>query len=255
LKQPSLEKSNSKKSAILIARQQGGIGDLLMLTPTIRAIKEQNPDTLLIVSTTGDYSSGVLLDILTHNPYIDKIVGVQDLINYNFLKVYNFGTSEEVVIESDPAHPTGNRIDIFAEMAEVELKDKQTIYVVTDEEKKWAKEWIHKNIYKSGYHGSEEKKLVGIHVHTMSTKRNWPEEKLMLLAFQIVNTWSDTSVLLFCEGSTTGIFKDYPNIYTIFGLPISQVAALMDECEIFVAPDSGLLHLAGALKKKTIAKK
>jgi len=243
---PSLE-SNPKKLAILIARQQGGLGDILMLTPTIRAIKEQNPNIPIVMSTSGQYGNNVLVEVLKNNSYIDKIISVKDLIDYDFQKVYNFGTSQEVFIESDSKHSTGNRIDIFAEMAGIELKDKQTVYAITDEEKEWAKKWIIEAI------PSERRKLIGIQAHSLATKRNWPEEKLQLLSFLIVNTWYDASVLLFCE-SLEGInFKNYPNIYIISGFPIRQVAALMNECEVFVAPDSGLLHLAGALQKKTVA--
>lgn len=86
----------------------------------------------------------------------------------------------------------------------------------------------------------------------MSPRRNWPEEKTRLTAFLTVSTWPTTSVILFYDGITEIKFKKYPNIYPIAGMPIRHVAALMNECEVFVGPDSGLLHLAGALKKKIV---
>ena len=225
--------------AILISRQCGGIGDMLMLTPTIRAIKESNPDIPLIVCTSPRYGvTGVLFDLLKNNPYVDKTISVEELIDYDFKKFYNFGTGAECGIEAETDR---NRIDIFAELGGVELKDKQTVYVVTDREKEWARKWIP--------HG---KKLIGIQIHTSTAKRNWPEQKSLLLAHKVVDTWKDTAVLLFYEGLIEVKTEPYPNIYTVIGLPIRLVAALINECQVLIAPDSGLLHIAGALKVKTI---
>jgi ADP-heptose:LPS heptosyltransferase len=230
--------------AILVSRQLGGIGDLLMLTPTICQIKQENPAIPLIVCTTSRYGAkGVLFDILRYNPYVDKTIGVNELINYNFKKFYNFGSGKEVQIETETSK---NRIDIFAELGEVELKDKQTVYIVSGIEKQWAKKWIEEKI------PSSRRKLIGIQVHTSTAKRNWPNEKSLLLAFQIVNTWKDTSVLLFHEGLVSNE-SVYNNIYSIVKHPIRRVAALINECDGFVALDSGLLHIAGALQKKTVA--
>jgi|GEM_PF-2259759 ADP-heptose:LPS heptosyltransferase len=231
--------------AILISRQTGGIGDMLMITPSIKAIKEANPDTPIILSTSSAYGGGrgVLIDILKYNPYIDKVISVDKIEEYDFKKTYDFGSGREVAIE---ARTNENRIDIFARLAELELKDKQTIYVVSESEKQWAKKWITDRI------PPERRKLIGIQVHTTTAKRNWPEEKSLLLAFQIANTWKDTSILLFYEGLTEIKSSTYVNIYPIVRLPIRWVAALINECEIFVSPDSGLLHIAGALKKKTL---
>ena len=227
---------------ILISRQTGGIGDILCLTPTIRAIKEKYHSSVIVCTTLG-YSNSALFDILNHNPWIDKVISVNELSDYKFKKFYNFGTGKELEIE---AKTGANRIDIFAELANIKLVDKQTIYVITNKEKTWAKAWIKEKI------SSEKRRLIGIQVRTTSNKRDWGEEKALLLAFQIVNTWKDTSVLLFYEGLISERPKDYPNIHCIVGFPLYTVASLMNECECFVAPDSGLLHLAGALKTKIV---
>lgn len=234
-------KTDSK--SILVSRQTGGIGDVLMLTPTIRAIKKAHPETPLIVCTTSGYLNGVLFEILKHNPWIDKVISVNELFDYKFKKVYNFGTGKEMEIEAKTGR---NRIDIFAELAGIKLRDKQTVYVVTNAEKKWVKTWLKEKIPR------ERKCIIGIQVHTTTNKRDWGAEKSLLLAFQIVNTWKDTSVLLFYEGPISERPPDYPNIHCIVGFPIRTVAALINECNCFVAPDSGLLHLAGALKVKIV---
>ena len=234
--------------AILVSRNSGGLGDILMITPTVRAIKEQNPNIPLIFCTTSGYGrGGILFEAIKYNPYIDKAISVNDLSKYSFQKVYNFNTGKEIEMEVNPNHPTlGNRIDIFAELAGVELKDKTPIYTVIEEEKVWAKKWIKDNV-KPG-----REKIICIQAKTTASKRDWPEEKILLLAFTLVNTLEDVSILLFYDGFIEKSLTSYPNIYPIIGMPIRQVAALFNESEAVVVPDSGLLHIAGALRKKGV---
>ena len=92
-----------KKRAILVTRLSGGIGDLIMITPAIRQIKKENPNTPFIVNTTKQYGArGVLFDVLKHNPYIDAIIESSELINYDFKKIYNFNTQQEISLETTP---------------------------------------------------------------------------------------------------------------------------------------------------------
>ena len=233
------------QEAILISRNSGGIGDLLMLTPTLRQIRKENPNKQIILCTTENYQRGVLFDVVRHNPDIDKVVPTTELQNYRFTKVYNFNTAREVAMETN-FHPTGNRIDIFAELANLELDDKQTVYVVTPAEKEWAKDWIKKNI------NTKRRRLIGIQVSATTMRRTWPAEKQGLLAFRIIGKYPDTTILFFSEG-TPAETEVYPNFIPIGGMPLRWTAALINECELMVVPDSGLMHLAGALKKRMIA--
>ena len=235
-----------KIPAILVSRQTGGIGDILMITPTVRAIKQANPNIPLIFCTTDMYGGGkgTLFDILKYNPYIDKVITNQELINYTFKRIYNFGTGQE--IEQELSGNKKNRIDIFADLAGIELVDKSTVYTLHGSEMEWASNWIKKNV------STDRRFLFGIQVNSTTPKRDWPEEKISLLVFTILNSWLDSSVLLFYEGLVSTSRLSYPNIYNIVGMPIRWVAALLNECQAIVVPDSGLLHIAGALRKKMV---
>jgi ADP-heptose:LPS heptosyltransferase len=182
---------------------------------------------------------------MRHNPDIDKAIPTTELQNYRFTKVYNFNTAREVAMETN-FHPTGNRIDIFAELANLELDNKQTVYVVTPAEKEWARDWIKKNI------DPKRRRLIGIQVSATTMRRTWPAEKQGLLAFRIIGKYPDTTILFFSEGTPVET-EVYPNFIPIGGMPLRWTAALINECELMVVPDSGLMHLAGALKKRMIA--
>ena len=242
------KKEIKKPQANLLIRNTGGIGDMLMLTPVMRTIKEQSPNLPLIVCTTQKYGAfGTLFDILKNNPYVDKVITSNDLLSYDFKTVYNFDSQQELGIEIDANNPfESHRVDIFLNIANLKTENKKTVYNVTPAEQEWAREWIQKNI------NPKKRCLIGIQVQATTTKRSWTEEKNLLLAFKILNTWADTSVLFFYEGLIERNPVIYPNIHYLIGYPIRRVAALINECSTMVVPDSGLLHIAGALNKKMI---
>ena len=210
---PKDNKPKEKIKAILVSRTNGGIGDMLMITPAIRQIKKENPNTPLIVNTTRQYGvRGVLFDVLKHNPYIDATVESSELINYDFKKIYNFNTGQEIILETDPNYYTSNRINIFLDLAKLKTDNYKPVYVVTEGEKEWAKKWILKNV------DPHRKTLIGIQIHTSTSKRSWAEEKCILLALSLVNRWNDISVLLFWEGLTKVSTPDYHHTYNLVGM-------------------------------------
>jgi hypothetical protein len=57
---------------------------------------------------------------------------------------------------------------------------------------------------------------------------------------------------LYCCGAEDEII-DHPRVTAYNSLPIQETASLIQQCELFVSNDSGLMHLAAALRKKQIA--
>lgn len=232
-----------KERAILISRNTGGIGDLLMITPVIHQVKKNNPDIPIIVCTTPHYNRGVLFDVLRNNPDIYKIITVNELLDYEFVKSYNFNTQEELKYEKPGM--IKNRIDTFSEIAGIEIEDKNPVYVVSPQEKIWADKWVNENI------PEDRRRIIGMQTSSTTARRNWPMEKQMLFALTVTNRWP-VSVLFFNDGVVDLDPTKFPNIHKLV-LPFRQAASLINKCEILILPDSGLLHLAGALKKRTIA--
>ena len=59
----------SDRPIICIKRRLGGIGDVIMTTPLLKAMKKLLPNCHLIYATDIAYSNGALADIINHNPY------------------------------------------------------------------------------------------------------------------------------------------------------------------------------------------
>ena len=57
---------------------------------------------------------------------------------------------------------------------------------------------------------------------------------------------------LYCCGTEDEILR-HPHITAYNALPIQETAALIQQCDLFVSNDSGLMHLAAALLKKQVA--
>ena len=92
---------------ICIQRKLGGLGDVLMTTPTVRAIRQEYPNCIITYATDP-----TLFKVLENNPDIDKIVdfGTIDPGSYDY-----FADVTSVCPPYEKtSNPPINRIDLFA---------------------------------------------------------------------------------------------------------------------------------------------
>lgn len=234
--------SAGEKLKICIARSLGGIGDVLMTTPTVRAIKTRFPNSELTYATDPKYANGGLIEILENNPYIDKVVPFNQ-ISRNMFHLYADLTSVGVARER-MNYPPVNRIDLFAEFVGIDLFDPTPVYVPTREEQLWARQKIQK------WTGGETKKVITIHISSVDNRRNWPIQNFIELVGKITSSYEDVFVIIFDQHKKGGWGIKNTKVANNFG--IRQVAALIDASQLFIGPDSGLMHIAGALEKHMI---
>ena len=119
---------------ICIQRRLGGIGDVLMTTPILKAIKTLIPRCHLVYATDLDYSKGALAQVIQHNPYVNKLISNAEIRegSYDYaVDITSTGLSRE---RSGTIPP--NRIDMFAEEVGVEVSsDPVPVYIVTKKER------------------------------------------------------------------------------------------------------------------------
>ena len=111
----------------------GGLGDALLATPAIKALKQKYPERRLNVFCLNRHR-----DIFLKNPYVDAVKGVTfrssplawilTHINRLELKSINYSFLDPLINYSK------NIIEIIAEILEVELTDKQMQLFLTDQE-------------------------------------------------------------------------------------------------------------------------
>jgi len=236
--------------SICIKRSLGGIGDILMSTPALRAIKHQWPNCKLTYATDFAYMDGGLKLLLENNPFIDELIAYQVI----GAKDYDIVTDiTGVCIGQEKIQPGGtivpNRIDLFAGAIGVSLNATGYVptYIVKNEEIEFAKEKLKE------FRVNKKHILIGIQPRASCFARSWPLNKVI----ELVNILGkDGRFKCFIFDSKHGFGQketwNFPNVVSLSDYNIRATAAMMNEMDIIVTPDSGLMHLAGALNKKSV---
>jgi len=103
--------------------------------------------------------------------------------------------------------------------------------------------------------------IVGMHPGSFErgSGRRWPIERFITLS-EILNEEYSAKTLLFLGPSEKYLIEKVSRkdlmahkIFLVKDLPIKKVAALIKRCQLFVSNDSGLMHLAAAMRVPVVA--
>lgn len=232
------------RARICIRRSLGGLGDIIMATPIARGAKKKYPNCHLTYAMPTEYAGGDLVALLEHIPYIDEVIDYS-LVNRNdydtYVDITRTGLSDEKTGTIPP-----NRIDLFANAAGIPLFGNPTpIYVMTEDERAWGENFVKEVIGKKKYKG-----LISLHLGSRDPKRSWPHHRVR----EFVKTAKDAGyfTFLFEWGAAADDWR-LAGSKTVFDYKIRQAAAVLEATDVLVCPDSMMLHLAGALSKKTVS--
>jgi len=231
---------------VCIKRRLGGIGDVLMTTPITKALKMLIPRCHLVYATDLQYAQGALGQVIEHNPYVDELTNAAHIVDGEYDYIVDI-TTTGLDREKSGAIPP-NRIDMFAEAVGVDVaSDPLPVYIIKEEEREWANKEIEQLIGPR----TDDTKIIAIQARSNDARRTWPLESVEELAHILAQ--NDMHVFLFDWGHTVERWKEVnPNLHYILDTELPQVAALIEQCDVVVCPDSAILHLAGALQKKIV---
>ncbi len=227
--------SSKGKEHVLIWRNVGGMGDILMQSAIARELKKQNPHSHIVYQVPEKY-----LSIPKHNPYVDEA----QIVEVPFVK----GAYDRTIKLSNPCPAsvyelvkkdiTKSRTDLFLEASGIKkAEDKSLCYQVRIEEKKWAAEFLKGN-------KAENKIKIGFELRSIEDRRDWVRWKE--LADLIYRDIKDVQIFIF-DHDIPMAWKD-KRVINVCGYPLEDVAAIIETLDLIIGPDSGLLHLAGALQ-------
>lgn len=219
-------RSTAKK--ILVA---GGIGmgDAIMLTPVLRDLKKRFPVAELHIACFAKYR-----DALFNLPYIDGFMPWplpnEEADQYDGI----------VFLEGFGQHPmarTHHQSEVFAEICGVKLTDKRCDYLPTPAERDAAIETFPR---------IAGRKRMGLQVQASHRCRTYPADQMRdLMQISIKDGWE-----VYLMGAPNefackpmGHMHDLREKAPAF----RDSAAFLLTCDIFVGPDSGFLHVAGAM--------
>ena len=236
--------SKEEDIKVRIDRKLGGIGDVLFTSVVTRAIKETYPNSRIVYGINTDYYKGTLKTLVEHNPYVDKIIDCEEPDS----EIFDFKldlTSPAMHYESThQPNIKKSRIECHLAYSRIFTENRIPVYHVRSEEHDEAVRWLKKRKYK-------DQVLVGIELRCNAKQRDWPIEYFKSLVDMILKDRKDVKIILFDHLDDKAWKQN--NVYGCIGEEFTLVAGLMEICDYFIALDSGLLHLAGALEVPLIA--
>lgn len=226
---------------ICIYRGCGGIGDIIMCTPLLQAIKETYPQCHLTFAIDTKTGGDTYYNIVKNNPYIDEIISAHTIKRDNY---HLFKDISSVCLQYENSGlPWINRIDIFANACGFKLKDPKTYYKIEDDERTWAKGLIDKITMnkRSSY------KLVMFHTASFDHKRSWPIHKYTELISYLNAKRNDVFYLVNDFQRLNPYWDKMKNVYDISPYRLRELSAITEQMDCFVGPDSGPMHIAGTV--------
>jgi ADP-heptose:LPS heptosyltransferase len=238
-----LEFLEAKNVRVCIQRSCGGLGDILMCTPLFQAIKEEYPAVELTFAIDMKSAGDSYYQLVKNNPYVDKVISSKD-VNRDHYHLFKDISSVCLAYENSGL-PWINRIDIFANACGFKLKDPVVYYKVEDSERLWANGFIAKALNGTP---RKDKKLVMLHTASYDVKRTWPIKKYTEFITAVNEKRSDVLYFVNDFQRLNPYWSSVKNVIDVSQFKIREIAALTEQMDLFVGPDSGPMHIAGALK-------
>jgi ADP-heptose:LPS heptosyltransferase len=235
------EGRQKKNKSILITRAMGGIGDFLMMTPGIHALKKKHPGKEIHLAIPKRY-----FPLFYENEDV-KLVEIESdfFSHFGYSKWYNFTDCPAARGESRkvPKVKRG-RIELFARSLGVrglklKLMKEKPKYFITDDEKDFANIFW-EELKLTGH------KVIGIQLKADESYRNYP------LMEQLVEKISHKYKVLLFDAEKIERF-DFENVIKIDSFSLRKAFALAHKCDVIIAPDSSFVHFAAAFDKPTVA--
>lgn len=232
---------------ILLVFRTGGIGDLLFATPGIKWIKENMPNSRIIMC------AGVAhIDCLKENPYIDELYSMPFALD--IVKKADYHLMFQDIIESNPKALTHNAYDLFLDAFGIDynslsIEKKQPVIELLETELAWGQRIMNK-LY------ANDDIRIGIQLETSTAIRTFPPDKMMA----VIKVLLDSGLRVFLFGGYRQEYiieaikarlasnvNDLSLICTLdYSKSLRQSIILAKFMDIFISPDSAFIHVAGA---------
>ena len=226
------------KKTILVWRNTGGLGDIVMHSVIARRLKEKYPRSYIIYQVPEEY-----MVIPQHNPYVDKVQVVESpFIDGGFDITVKLSNPCPAAVYESIKEPNimKHRIDLFLEAAGLDGGDRRLIYWVEDDEKRKAEEFL-----------KEKKALEGIKIgfelRSAENRRDWKDWRK--LAELIKKEIKNSKIFIF-DHDPKSAWKN--GAINVCGWKIEDMTPIVQKLDLLICPDSGLTHLAGALGTKIL---
>lgn len=229
----SLSNYYNKRNKIIIVRETGGVGDILMHRMIFQNIKDLIPESHLTFSCPKIY-----YPLVQDNPYLDDFVD-KNYFNAADYAVYYNTTSACTRYESSIA-PKSNlhRSDIWALRCGIKLIKHDMNFILTNEEQEEANKELNNLRNRDG-------KIVLISPTSAMIVKNLLDSQLSCLIEEIINK---KMCPIGIHIKNIPIFEKY-NVPQILNINFRKWLAIINKVDYVISVDTGTFHAAGGLKK------
>lgn len=227
--------------ATLVTRAMGGIGDFLMMTPGLHALRMRHPGQEIRLAIPRRY-----FPVFEGNPDV-RVVDVDSGIGdpFAYARWFNLTDCPAARYETLTApRVRRNRIEVFAgalgvRPSELARHGRLPRYHVSGPEREFQREyWRHEGLGRGP--------VIGIQRRSAESYRDYAQFD------DVIRLLRDHAQLL--------VFSDRPldrvalrGALPVDHLPLRRAFALAAACDVLVGPDSSLIHLAAALGIPSVA--
>jgi ADP-heptose:LPS heptosyltransferase len=224
---------------VLVTRAMGGIGDLLMMTPGLHALR---------------LAVGAPVDLAIPPRYFALFEGNDDVRLLDIAGDVDPGAYERWLnltdcpaarVESRTApRVRATRIDAFARGLGIRggafrRMERRLRYSVTAEEREAQRRWFAER-------GLAGRAVIGVQLRSDESYRDYAHMDAV-----VAELARRHPVLVFDTKEVRG--AERPGVHTVAGYPLREAFALAAACDVLVAPDSSFVHLADAVGVPCVA--
>lgn len=280
---PELEKRIVRK---IVVYSPFGIGDVLMVSPILLALREAFPKAKMSV-----VGSKVSLEVLKNNPYSDSLIALPDGF---FAKIYLFRQLKSDLVISDYSgssfraavyalltsapyrisytYPTAlgrsgflltktmspgrkHYVDLNADLLKllgIEIPQKERVpkLYITSKDMTIASEFFAKNNFIG-------QRVLGVHI---GSTKDWKGKRWAIENFaEVINSVATSSIriIIFCgpdEIEDVSLLLDFLNSAPVVAkdFTLIQIGAIMKKCDVLLSNDSALMHIAAGVGTKSV---
>lgn len=234
---------------VLCKRHKGGIGDIIMTTPAMEAIKQKYPHYVIDYACPRKY-----MELLEHVPYIRAIKDVKFVDETQYDIVYDM--TRKCIQYEGRTQPNvdKNRTEIFANIVDIkpEKLPRTKFYLSNDEIETSLcidfSETCHIQALVKQKTLSNGQLVIGVCVSSSAKVRSYYYAEDLIS--RISQEYPQAIILFFQE--KLQYQSRHENVYDIVGFSLRDCAVLISRCDFFFGPDSGLTHIAAALRVQTL---
>ncbi|MDR0529399.1 MAG: methyltransferase domain-containing protein [Zoogloeaceae bacterium] len=226
-----LRKPRRNRRPAIVVKRLKALGDVIWITPILRALRRLHPEHDLIVVSEKT-------EVFLRNPDVDLVFGPQ----------YEPSRGDRV-IDLDWAYERRRQLhllDAYADVADIPLLSREPALYPS-----FRDHGVCADVVRKYFGTADVQYLLAVHMQANSPDRVWPQEYWKRLLQRLLDENSALGMIVLGHDkdfNTVDIGLCSNRILDMTSkLDVMRSAVMLSFCDLLLAPDSGVLHIAAAM--------